>query len=188
MKTFILLFLLALNSYASLDDVKALFMETFDSGYESGKCGLNIMGLIRAADQKGIDLSQVKLVQITNEGFSVFGMVNVEMAREGGRLNPARTQRLPGETNWYHHVILEVENYIFDFDFTNGPVVLTKQQYFDAMFFSEVKGKDNHYVGRENKMKDYKVSVTDAREVLIARQERRNPQETKLKLLDYLGD
>jgi hypothetical protein len=147
---------------------------------------------LSSANKDGINLANANIVEITNAGFSVFGMVNVEQARESGRRNPDPTslwRNLPGERNWYHHVVLEMDGFIFDYDFTNSPTVLSKKQYFDSMFFNELRSNQggDFYVGREEKMKDYRIEFYDAIDGLNSFENRtRGPAKTKMTLSEYL--
>ncbi len=177
---------------ASVPELSGLLKQTFTTHYESGRCGQNILRLLSSADKNGINLGNANIVEITNGGYSVFGLVNVEQARESGRRNPdvnSPFRNLPGERNWYHHVVLEMDGFIFDFDFTNSPTVLSKTQYFELMFLKELTQAQggNFYVGRDEKMKDYKIEFYDAIDGLRASENRTvGPKKTKMNLREYL--
>ena len=190
---FLLLVSLSFYSHASVLEVKKIFEKTFLDYYVASRCGDNIMRLVTAIDEARLDLYPAKILTIENEGFSVFGMVNAEFARQGGRLNPNASsdgfRNLPGETNWYHHVVLDYDGYIFDYDFGNTPQVLKAQAYMDKMFLIEKKKSEggDFYVGREEKLKKYKITIMDALKTLEARRNRvRSPEGVKLSLEDYL--
>lgn len=89
------------------------FISEFYTQYHWGKCGVNIMGLLDRARANGIDVSRAQIVRIQNAGNSVFGMVNAEYVRQEGRLLPQLDENgfkfAPGETNWYFHVVLELD-------------------------------------------------------------------------------
>lgn len=158
--------------------LQQLFVANFYTHYQEGKCGLNILGLITRAQEQGLDVSNAHIIEITNKGFSVFGLVNVEYARGAGRLNPnpdSGFRNLPGERNWYHHVVLELNGQIYDFDFGNTPAVTTVSDYFEKMFLEE-KTKDqggDFYVGRDEKQKNYKLVIRKWTEVAAAQRDRR---------------
>jgi hypothetical protein len=174
--------------------LSALFNRTFTTNYVSGRCGENILRLVTDADRAGINFYNAKIIQLENKGFSVFGMLNVEMARESGRLNPAYPasstfRNLPGERNWYHHVVLEMDGLIFDYDFGNAPKIIPVADYFEQMFLKEKTKAEGgeFYVGREEKLKTYKINIIDAQATLRAREQRqRSPEGEVMTLGEYL--
>lgn len=159
------------------------FRQTYTSHYVATKCGDNILGLIGRAENKGIDMSDANILIIENKGFSVFGMVNAEYARG------IRRDGKPSETNWFHHIILEKDGLIYDFDFSNNPEILSVKDYFEKMFLQE-KTKEQggeHYVGRDEKLKTYKITVKPALETYEARQNRRvSPDGITMSFESYL--
>jgi len=177
MRWFVLTQLILLVSGAGLhrtwaDEVsqrrlKLIFEQQFYSQYEQGKCGDNILGLLREAQAQKLPLDGARIIQIQNKGFTVFGLVNAEWVREAGRLIPglpANERRYEvGERNWYHHVILYYEGLIFDFDFGNEPRVISVQDYFEQMFLNEKRNPDSRgtYVGREEKLKNYELALSN---------------------------
>ena len=187
------LLLITSNLLASVQDLTKIFETNFDKHYSYGRCGDNIMRLLAAARKEGIALYSAQIVEIENGGFSVFGMVNAEWVRESGKLNPLREdggrRNLPGERNWYHHVVLEMDGYIFDYDFGNEPMILTKQEYFSKMFLDEVReGYGTFYVGAEEKKKTYKITLRNAIETLNAREQRTKlPEAPSIWLKDWLN-
>jgi len=173
----------------------AMFKQDFKTQYEEGRCGDNILGFLRRAEQQGLKLYNARILEITNHGFSMFGMVHAEFARASGGFNPQAEQdgfrNLPGERNWYHHVVLESDGYIYDFDFGNRPQVLEVKNYFEKMFFEDKRKSEGgeFYVGREEKLKTYEILIRPGLETLEARQERRSsPELGKFKLETYLKD
>jgi hypothetical protein len=160
------------------------FKQTYSSHYVASKCGDNILGLIGRADRKGINMSDAQIIEIENKGLSVFGMVNAEYVRG------IRTDGKPSETNWFHHVILEKDGLIYDFDFSNIPEVLSVKEYFEKMFLKEktrAQGGDQ-YVGREEKLKNYRITIKPALETYQARQNRQlSPEGETLSLGQYLN-
>jgi hypothetical protein len=162
----------------TLRGLTRLFQSQFDIGYEEGRCGDNILGLARMARNQGLAVDEARILVIVNKGYSVFGMVNVEYARQSGRMLPEssreKPQYEPGERNWYHHVVMVYDGHVFDFDYGNTPRVEPAAAYFERMFLNEVKnpGYGGHYAGREEKLKTYEVESSSAREAL---EHSRNP-------------
>jgi hypothetical protein len=155
-----LFFLLSLPSFAGekLESLKQLFADNFNSIYESNRCGENILRLVKLAKSKGIDLSEARIIRITNVGGSDFDSVPVMRAREKGaiikeiyeqyynigpyghrQIKPVPNHiriRNEGPGRWvFFHAVLEFEDHIFDFDFTNHPRVLPSREYVQEMFF-----------------------------------------------------
>ncbi len=171
MKNIIIFILLSLFSihlvFANTELIK-LFQASFNTHYEEARCGDNILGLIHRADLQKINLNNANILEITNQGFSVFGMLNAEYARASGR------HGAPGERNWYHHVVLEMDGLIYDFDFGNTPQVTTTQKYIEQMFLNDKRKSEGgeFYVGREEKLKYYEITVKPALETMHARRNR----------------
>jgi len=163
---------------ATLRGLTRLFQSQFDIGYEEGRCGDNILGLAHKAREQALSIDDARVLVIVNKGFSVFGMVNVEYARQAGRMLPGSTrenpQYDPGERNWYHHVVLLYDGQIFDFDYGNSPRVEPAAAYFERMFLNDIKnpGYGGHYAGRDEKLKHYEVESRSVREAL---EQSRNP-------------
>lgn len=185
MKTFILLLSL-LSAHATFADPKLIqeFKKTFESHYEAGKCGPNIVSLLQRASSQGINISKARILEIENKGFSVFGMLNAEYARESGPHGSA------GETNWFHHVILEKDGLIYDYDFGNSPQIVSTKEYFEKMFLVEKKKAEggDFYVGREEKLKTYEITIKSATETLKAINSRvASPEGVSMKLFQFLN-
>lgn len=167
--------------------LQSLFEQRFETHYEEGKCGQNILGLVEAA--RGLAIADAQVLLIENRGFSVFGMVNVESAREAGRAirpQPARRPfREAGERNWYHHVILVFDGMVYDFDFTNRPTVLPVRDYLERMFLDEdpKPGYGGFYVGRDDKLKEYVFEVYSAADYLAGRTRERGVKRPLEQLL-----
>lgn len=169
------------QAFADAELIK-MFKDSFTTNYVSGRCGDNITGLATRADEKRINLNNANILIIDNPGFTNFGMVNVEMARGALRSGP-------GPMNWFHHVVLEKDGMIYDFDFTNQPKIVSINVYFQNMFLSDKKGvgSDTDYVNPESKLKDYGVEILPAYEMLKARRARvKTPEGEKMKLRQYL--
>lgn len=169
----------ALANPETLSALTELFHSRFRTGYVANQCGSNISHFVQTALSQNLEISDAQVVMIENKGWSVFGMVNAELAREEGpkiaNAVAGGPQFHPGETNWYHHFILIYDGHVFDFDFTNKPTVLPAQEYFDKMFLEEEKPQSGSfgtfYVGRDQKLDDYQVEIIEAREFLKRNQD-----------------
>jgi hypothetical protein len=172
----------SLNTFANPDYyLEKEFKSIFSAQYTEGRCGDNILGLLSRAETKGIKIESARILEITNKGFSLFGLINAEFARQ--------SNRAPSEKNWYHHVVLEQDGYIFDFDFGNMPTIGTVKEYFEKMFLNDVKKEHGHYVGREEKLKTYEILERPAYETIIARRNKKAaPELRKVRLVNYLQD
>jgi hypothetical protein len=171
------------------------FKSDFIQNYVENQCGANILGLLRRAESKGINLHNSHILEISNKGFSLFGLINAEFARAAGRINPNvgvdGIRNLPGENNWYHHVVLEMDGEIYDFDFGNAPVVLPVKVYFEKMFLDDKKSSEGgeRYIGRDEKLKTYEILVRPGLETIRARsQNQQSPIKETLRLQYYLRD
>lgn len=184
-KQFILLlvlFNLFIGSAFADSELIKMFNASFSSGYQAGRCGDNITAFVTRADQKRINLNTANILIISNKGYNTFGLVNVEVARGALRNGP-------GATNWHHHVILEKDGLIYDYDYTNEAKVVSVKNYFSHMFLSDKRGEglSSDYVNPEEKLDDYEVEVISAYEMLDARRDRRKtPEGEKLRLRKYL--
>jgi hypothetical protein len=144
--------------------IEAVFRDHFENEYIPNKCGQNIENFVRALDAEGLLPASAKIVKLDDEyGGSMFGMLNAEYARNA-------TTRGPGETNWYHHVVAEIDGKIYDFDFGNQPEIITTREWLDRQWLQE---NENPYpafyrVGRKAKLK-YNVQFFDAARYLSSR-------------------
>lgn len=193
-KFVIFLFLISNVSFAQKNpELLRQFKTDFTKYYVENQCGSNILGFLGRAETKGININNAHILEISNKGFSLFGLINAEFARESGRLNPNSgidgIRNLPGETNWYHHVVLEMDGEIYDFDFGNSPVVLPVKAYFEKMFLDDKKASEGgeRYIGRDEKLKTYEILVRPGLETIQARSEnQKSPVKETLRLQDYL--
>jgi hypothetical protein len=188
-KMIILIFIQLILSFSYGQSAKEIFVDSFDHIYEQGRCGDNIQRLVQIYQKSGIDLSDSKIIEITNQGLSVFGLVNVEFARGAGHLafneTLGKEVRSPGEKNWYHHVVLLHDGKIYDFDFGNYPSVLSPGDYFTKMFFQELlSGYGTFYVGEREKRKNYQLLLRQALEVLESVQSRTPLPKSEVMTLD----
>lgn len=178
----IVLFSLTISSAFADRELVRHFKETFSTHYQAGRCGDNITGLTARANVKRINLNNANILVVVNKGGTVFGMVNVEVARGALRTGP-------GPKNWYHHVVLENNGLIYDYDFTDTPRVARVKDYFQYMFLSDKKGVGSSfdYVDPERKLNDYEVEIIPAYDYLNAKQERiKTPEGNKLRLRQFL--
>lgn len=192
---FLLLFINNVSFAQKNPELLRQFKNDFKKHYVENQCGSNILGFLRRAESKGVKVQNAHILEITNKGFSLFGLINAEFARESGRLNPDSDndgfRNLPGETNWYHHVVLEMDGEIYDFDFGNNPVVVPVKAYFEKMFLNDKKTSEGgeRYIGRDEKLKTYEILVRPGLETIHARSEnRQSPVKETLRLQDYLRD
>ena len=193
--SFVLFSIFSFNVFAGRNpELEKLFKSDFKKNYIQNQCGSNILNFLKRAETSGLNLYNANILEISNKGFSLFGLINAEFARESGRLNPNSSQdgirQLPGESNWYHHVVLELDGEIYDFDFGNQPSVLSKELYFEKMFLNDKKKSEGgeHYIGREEKLKTYEILERPGLDTLKAREERRSsPVSKTLRLKEYLN-
>jgi len=147
------------------------FREVFFRGYQERMCGQNIRHFItRFPDPK--QLQGAKVLGIENKGFSYFGMVRAMNTRDTTFSGELRVT----DKNWHHHVVLEKDGRIFDFDYGIEPQTPTVEEYFDKMFLRCDK------VRPHEKLKDYQVQVIDAEEYATATKD----TSTRLSFRDYL--
>jgi hypothetical protein len=185
---------ISLQSYAQTTPfLLGHFKADYKKHYVENQCGSNILGFLGRAESKGKKVYNANILEISNKGYSLFGLINVEFAREKGRLNPNSSldgiRNLPGETNWYHHVVLELDGYIYDFDFDNYPVVLPVRDYFEKMFLNDKKISEggDRYIGRDEKLTTYEIIVRPGIETVRSRSENiKSPEGEKFRLGEYL--
>lgn len=143
-------------------EVKEIFNDFYYDGYRERFCYQNIVSFIRLLHHKKVDLKKSRLIKITNDGVSSFGMVQAEFAR------PVYLEKKPKEKNWYFHVILERDGFIYDFDFSNQPEILRTEEYFEQMFLNESdKGLETRmFVKKDKKLNQYLLKITPALEFI----------------------
>ena len=189
-------FLLTVFSFESFAaDLPALirqFEVEYFTHYQSGKCGQNILSFLDRAKANRLDLEGAQIIRIEDKNAAWFGMVNAERARQSGRRIPSSPNSAPlfeeGERNWYHHVILEADGYVVDFDFTNEPKVLPTVPYFEEMFLDESSNppKGALTVGRQNKLDGYELTLTPAEDYLVGRDDSQ-VRKLKVRLCRFLS-
>lgn len=164
------------------DAVVRAFEASFLRGYQANYCRQNIENFVRRANEAGLDLSRANIIELTNKGGSVFGMLNAEHARNQGRLlpKPIDGMRLgPGETNWDYHVILELDGKIYDFDYGNTPQVVGVRSYIKKMFLDELPAEQGgrFFSAPAAKLDGYELKFTRVVDFL-----RRTPQPNRTTL------
>jgi hypothetical protein len=154
-----LLLLLSLtytSSSLAADPIKEIFYDHFYNTYVQAECGNNARRLAQAIASHD-NLADYFVVELTNEGGSVFGMVNAESAR-GQRFQ--RPEAI--EANWYFHVFLVHKNgIVYDFDFGIMPRTPHFTEYIREMFLDEPECRNPNMgdfcVGEERKLKEYQL-------------------------------
>lgn len=131
------------------------FHKAFFEDYQASKCGENIRRFLTRFPEPEA-LHGAKVLGIENKGFSYFGLTRALHTRD----TKGNGEAYVTDKNWYHHVILEKDGRIFDFDYGIEPKVVDSEEYFETMFLNCDK------VSREDKLKDYRVQVIDAQEYL----------------------
>lgn len=147
------------------------FREVFFRDYQERMCGQNIRRFItQFPDPK--QLEGAKVLGIENKGLSYFGMVRAMNTRDVNSRGELRVT----DKNWYHHVVLEKDGKIFDFDYGITPQAPGVEEYFEKMFLKCDK------VRPAEKLKDYRIQVIEAQEYASARKD----TSTHVSMRDYL--
>lgn len=149
------------------DQIADIFADHFHNRYQSGRCGTNVTEFFQDMEKSGVDLADYYMLVIENKGFSGFGMVNVEEARDY-----IRGQWESTEKNWYHHVVaVNGMGQVYDFDFKTRPRVVKVADYIEAMFLNETectkKSKTGEFcIGRDVKLNQYTVQIIPASDII----------------------
>jgi hypothetical protein len=138
---------------ADIEKLQNLFENNFQTFYEEKRCGKNIERFVRAAIESGIDLSGAEVVKIENSGGDTFGLVAAHQARYAEQ---SVEKPLGIDMNWYFHVVLLADGYVFDFDFRNQPTLLDLRSYLDQNFIPTKKKSDLEF--RANKIGNYMLT------------------------------
>lgn len=142
----------------SVSQTARIFVQAWNADYKPTECGDNIGRLLKRLESHGIDLSHARVLVIlpVYDGL----LVNAERAR-------IAKVGVTTEVNWYHHVILELDGQILDFDFMDRPTVVPVAKYFNEMFFNEINPPfyPHLLVGLAEKLK-YKVEIYQASDYL----------------------
>lgn len=151
LKSLFLLVVLAVAPLASADPrLDGLFNETFQSLYESNRCGQNIMNFVREADARGINLDNGSLLEITNAGGTELDAIWGLYARG------------EGIDRWMFHVVFEHDGKIYDFDYTDAARPTATPEYFHRMFIDLAARRPSAgYL--PNPLTDYRVRRIPAR-------------------------
>ncbi len=161
-----------------------LFKSHYHEAYVSGRCGDNILKFLRKAEAQGLEIRNLSMVVIENKGISGFGMVNAETARDTIRGTPAASEK-----NWYHHVIaVDSEGFVYDFDFTETPLVTDLKTYAEMMFLNETEctggGRSGEFcIGRNDKLNDYHFQIIPADLAITGEEVDTNKKAVYLKTL-----
>ncbi len=142
------------------------FTRTFQSGYREGKCGINIEQLLIRLRDQGVDLGRARVGVITNEGYR-FSVIH--RRNSGDELLPVPSgdiRFVPGVFNFSHHVVLQYDGNIFDYDFGNEPTVLPLKAYIKKMFWDEPAVADSSVLEKLSERMDYEISFLPAEEYL----------------------
>lgn len=168
MRFLILALLLSASTAFAHTPIAPVFESTFESNYRAGECGTNIMNLVKIAKQGGLDVSTARVIQIKNNGNFNFGMVGGYEARNYSYPPPTRERvAYAGLRNWYHHVVLEHDGYIYDYDFGTAPRVLPISDYFELMLLPEKKWSlGSHITTRDERLKGYQIEIHAAEDTL----------------------
>ncbi|RYZ65990.1 MAG: hypothetical protein EOP05_19800 [Proteobacteria bacterium] len=174
MRFLILALLLSASTAFAQTPIAPVFESSFNSNYQSGQCGTNIMNLVKLANEEGVDLSNARVILITNESYFNFGMVGGFEARSS-RLDKTTGKRIPyfELRSWYHHVFLEHDGYIYDYDFGSEPRVTPVAEYVERMFLPEKRWSlGDKITSREDRLKGYRVEIRTAESTLQRSQEK----------------
>lgn len=135
MKHVLLVFCLLISfsvTAADLVALRSLFQKEFNFGYTEGKCGENVEKFVKKAQQKGINIQGVLLLEIEQGGD-----LYVYHARSN--------HSAPGSRVFFHHFAIVVsqnnmkldsKDVVIDFDFGNHPRIVPLRKYFETMLMS----------------------------------------------------
>lgn len=153
-----------LNANAVNPTVKSLFEHHYYKKYEARYCGKNTMGFLQSLYRVwGNKIGGFSVVSVTNKGGSVFGMVNVEKARETRNDRPVEV-----EMNWHYHAfVMDTTGLVYDFDFASRPRIVSLKTYLEEMFLNEPecdqpRRSGRFCVGRTTKLSDYEFVIVNA--------------------------
>ncbi|MBI2083545.1 MAG: hypothetical protein HYT76_08240 [Deltaproteobacteria bacterium] len=107
----------------NLRKLVAIFREIFFKSYERGNCSTNIINFLKAAEERGMDISGAEVVFIMARG---------NASQKKALLRPLCPRN--ATSGWSAHVVLRDGRVIFDLDFTDSPRVVGVHDYFRRMF------------------------------------------------------
>jgi hypothetical protein len=144
-------FILSTAAHAQGNSFTQLFKSTFysENVYESSRCTQNVLRYLDMAKKMGLNVNQIEVIEMVNEGFDNFGLVGAKNARGSSERDHER--------NWYHHVFMKLGQTILDFDYTMKPTPIEIKAYFDSMYLT-----DKLRANKERCMKDvgsYKIKI-----------------------------
>lgn len=173
----------ATTAFSSLEE---LFRKHYYEEYTPRHCRDNSICFAQAALENDL-VERLLLIEVTNKGFSVFGMVNAEHARDTRHGEPA-----VDENNWHYHVFtMDEEGMVYDLDYDIRPNVVHADIYFEQMWLNETecnghRGFGEFCAGRDKKLDDYEIRVFE-----LTKNQSDNPELVKTvklrELLDSLG-
>lgn len=164
MRFLILALLFCASTAFAQTPLTPVFNDTFETNYRAGECGKNVMKLVKIATEQGLDLSKARVIQITNKANWNFAMVGGFEARNYRFPPPTREKIAYTDLrNWYHHVFLEFDGYIYDYDFGVAPQIVPVAEYVERMFLPEKKWSLGSVITpREDRLKGYQVEIHPA--------------------------
>lgn len=159
-------------------NVKKLFEKLYFENYRRDECFENSIGFLEKV--QFLSSRSFYLVSIENRGPSTLGMVSAKKARgiEFEKENGA-WKEVPAsvETKWGHHVFaMDDAFFIYDFDYTHQPKVVSLRAYLKNMFLNEPTDL------RQKKLEDYQVVITQAS---YAVKKEADPNQRKMSLQDF---
>jgi hypothetical protein len=98
------------------------------ANYTALWCPTNVFNLLRRLDEAKVDLSAAQVLYIVPAYYA---------GQKGDSSVRPRAARVGAEgavREWTFHVVLLIDDKILDLDFTNSPVVVSKDDYFARMF------------------------------------------------------
>ncbi len=134
-------------------EMAKVFKRHHKERYVPRQCHDNILDFATSLrDREGL-----YMVTIENKGFSTFGMVNAEVARDQHMGQPETREK-----NWFHHVILmDRRGLVYDFDYTEKPSIVKMADYLETMYLDEPECKSpqpgEFCGGRDAKLDGYEI-------------------------------
>jgi hypothetical protein len=110
--------------------VEELYEEAYSEVYQSGLCGRNIrifLQWLESASDFNIDRARVLTLFSRNRSGE----------NQNFRPHERRGGFPSGDETWSHHVVLDYNGRIYDFDIAGGPMVYRRASYFRIMFSPE---------------------------------------------------
>ncbi len=194
MKSFIMLFLLVVHAYSSIES--ELFEKNWENPLiESRYCGRNSMNFIKWLHEAGVELEKTQIWQVTNQGFSYFGLVKYYQNRWSGfipsNIDPNYLTNTSG--GWHYHAFVVHQGNVYDFSYKEKPTIIPLKEYLHDMFTVRYDlGKEN-WLKRKYSLelvKKYQIIAVNGLDVIkaIKSDQKLSPYEMKLGVVaDYMG-